>query len=1035
MLNSRTKTFEMCRETQNLFTDFLESPSIFIRLRMMKENSILLSDEYAGFLNSQKRAARVRKDYKLIQFYSEKLYIIDRCRNGDIETAIFGKAHQVDPRMFSDIPEFYSDILKSVDHSRYPIENSKKIQILITLLERIHRDCYPLLWAELQQKLCVLYLAQSIQNHSDAIKNATQCCYSALHEYQRDVIPLEWARAQSYLALAFKNSNPNSIRDNEEASVFHFNESLSVYTQNKCLLEAAANRMNLAAVYLKKKTGDRAENIEQSINLLHQAVPVYSKRDFPISWAKTRINLALAYKNRLIGSRIDNLRESIRWNRSALEILHKDTTPTDWVQAQSNLANAYIDPVNSIQSRNVVKAIHHYKLALETLTKETSPLRWARVNANLAVAFRAKHHHKSLELSIIHAKNALEVFTKEISPYEMATTQKNLALALINRKAGHSIENDDNAKKLLRSALELVSPECYPRERLEILIALSEIHLKYGEWSLAIPIFEEIKTMDRMVRIQDVTHVSEHHRIRVTGMVYSLAAYCCAQAGLIAQSLEWLELGKLQLYRDRINLDKRVLESIPAEDRIRIESLSENLRYLNAEQQNEELRTRPLFLIAEETRNCRDELNALIERITLYQPDFLSRGLSYREMTERLDPLGQCAFMVFTVTKFGSAAIVLSGTPQKPILHHAVYKNFKNQNLNDLTRRFIQLQSDQQTYRDHELPPPHQIKQYYQELKHLLDQWNRDLIRLLCDLFDLMFRDVFEILLSSHADRLILITQKELNILPLHLACKHDNDRIMYLIDYFEVSQSPSFNFVSRESHSIRINENAPFLGVSDTTGDLTWTTKEVEEIGQFFANKKTINADASNYETIVVDANQFEVIHFCCHGIFDRMYPYNSRLIMASGNAKEHTRTTGTESIECDHTTKSRIDKKNTLDTVSSDPSITLRHILRDLKLKERTLIVLSTCESGLSEFESLPDEFIGLSGGFLLAGANTVLSSLWSVPDESTCLLMTEFYRNLIRGQMTPSQALINAQQSIRKIENFREPLYWGAFKIIGG
>nr|MDJ0632476.1 CHAT domain-containing protein [Xenococcaceae cyanobacterium MO_188.B29] len=64
---------------------------------------------------------------------------------------------------------------------------------------------------------------------------------------------------------------------------------------------------------------------------------------------------------------------------------------------------------------------------------------------------------------------------------------------------------------------------------------------------------------------------------------------------------------------------------------------------------------------------------------------------------------------------------------------------------------------------------------------------------------------------------------------------------------------------------------------------------------------------------------------------------------------------------------------------------------------LRQSRLTVLSACETGLTDFRSLTDEYIGLPSGFLYAGSPNVVSSLWAVNDLSTAFLMIKLYQNL--------------------------------------
>jgi CHAT domain-containing protein/Flp pilus assembly protein TadD len=98
------------------------------------------------------------------------------------------------------------------------------------------------------------------------------------------------------------------------------------------------------------------------------------------------------------------------------------------------------------------------------------------------------------------------------------------------------------------------------------------------------------------------------------------------------------------------------------------------------------------------------------------------------------------------------------------------------------------------------------------------------------------------------------------------------------------------------------------------------------------------------------------------------------------------------------------------------------------ELSLKAE-LVVLSACVTGLGKITG--DGVIGLSRCLFLAGVPSVIVSLWSVPDEPTQKLMTEFYGNLQRG-MNKAKALRQAILTTK--QKFRSPLNWAGFTLIG-
>jgi CHAT domain-containing protein len=101
-------------------------------------------------------------------------------------------------------------------------------------------------------------------------------------------------------------------------------------------------------------------------------------------------------------------------------------------------------------------------------------------------------------------------------------------------------------------------------------------------------------------------------------------------------------------------------------------------------------------------------------------------------------------------------------------------------------------------------------------------------------------------------------------------------------------------------------------------------------------------------------------------------------------------------------------------------------------LDLLGTELVVLSACQTGLGDIRATEGVY-GLRRTFLLAGAQTLITSLWSVPDVATRTLMIELYEQILACQPR-SDALRNAQRSIRGDPQTRHPFYWGAFICVG-
>jgi CHAT domain-containing protein len=95
--------------------------------------------------------------------------------------------------------------------------------------------------------------------------------------------------------------------------------------------------------------------------------------------------------------------------------------------------------------------------------------------------------------------------------------------------------------------------------------------------------------------------------------------------------------------------------------------------------------------------------------------------------------------------------------------------------------------------------------------------------------------------------------------------------------------------------------------------------------------------------------------------------------------------------------------------------------------------LVVLSACETGLGK-DVKGEGLVGLTRGFMYAGARRVVVSLWSVNDVATSEVMAKFYQKMLQEGENPVSALRSAQLEMWKSQNWQSPYYWAAFTVQG-
>ncbi len=165
----------------------------------------------------------------------------------------------------------------------------------------------------------------------------------------------------------------------------------------------------------------------------------------------------------------------------------------------------------------------------------------------------------------------------------------------------------------------------------------------------------------------------------------------------------------------------------------------------------------------------------------------------------------------------------------------------------------------------------------------------------------------------------------------------------------------------------------------------------------------EAVDFQASREAAINPDLAKYRIIHFATHGLLNSQHPELSGLVF------------------------SLVDKNGQ----PQDGFLGLQDIY-NLNLPA-DLVVLSACETGLGK-EISGEGLVGLTRGFMYAGATRVVASLWNVSDVATSKLMAEFYRAMEKDHMPPAAALRTAQISLLKQPRWSHPYYWAAFQIQG-
>jgi CHAT domain-containing protein len=195
--------------------------------------------------------------------------------------------------------------------------------------------------------------------------------------------------------------------------------------------------------------------------------------------------------------------------------------------------------------------------------------------------------------------------------------------------------------------------------------------------------------------------------------------------------------------------------------------------------------------------------------------------------------------------------------------------------------------------------------------------------------------------------------------------------------------------------------------GVFDLAGasfaELPGTKQELTTLGQLFGKRSVLlmNAQASEASFKSAPLRQFRVIHFAVHGVSAPKYPERAALVLGT-------------------------DPENREDGLLQAREIVSLPLNADL-------VTLASCETGAGKLEG-EEGAESLERAFLIAGAKTVVATLWNADDTFTAALIKAFYGHLARAEDKGS-ALRNAKlDMIQEFGDQALPYYWAGFTMQG-
>ncbi len=848
-------------------------------------------------------------------------------------------------------------------------------------LEVYTREAFPEDWARSQNNLGNAYQTRIRGERAENLDLAIAAYNQSLEVYTCDAFPEYWATTQNNLGEAYRKRIRGERAENLELAIAAYNLSLEVYTRDVFPYEWARSQNNLGIAYETRIKKERANNLELAIAAYNLSLEVYTRDTFPEDWARSQNNLGGAYQIRIRGERAENIELAIAALNLSLEVCTRDSFPEDWASSQNNLGNAYRNRIRGEIADNLELAIAALNLSLEVYTREAFPDKWATTQTNLGNTYQIRIRGEkadNLELAIAALNQSLEVHTRETFPEDWARSQNNLGNAYRNRIRGERADNLEKAITSYNLSLEVLTPTAFPIECLTTGRNLGNTANLIEDWETAIKGYNLAIEAVENIRLEALNPQRQQEILSDAMDVYHGIVQSYLKLNQPDCALEYVERSKtrylVQLLTDRDIYPKgNIPQTIITElDRLRRAIIGEEQQLAIQEQTRNrggiltlDQQKQPILNDYTHLNHLKQELKQFIDReITKIDEDFILtqtvKPIPFQDILSLTD--AETCLLQWYITSEKILAFVVSADGNINLWESS--EDDRNK-LTDLINNYLQL--------------------YYSQNGH--QEWINQLSDLLQTFSDTLHINDILALIPNTCKRLIIIPYLFLHILPLHALPINHNQ---ILQDKYDVQYAPSCQLF-KITQQRQLNDLNSLFAIQNPQNNLLFTDLEVEIIKNLFV-QSDILAKQNATEIAIKTHQNFPLancIHFSCHGTFNPNKPLESALIL----------------------TKEKTDQE--------DGYLRLGEIF-ELNFKNCRLVMLSACETGLIDLNSISDEYIGLPSGFLFAGSPSVVSSLWKVNDLSTAFLLIKFYetlpKNPKKGEIAVS--LKNAQKWLQTL-----------------
>lgn len=928
-------------------------------------------------------------------------------------------------------PEKYASVLKNIgDLYSLSYERSRNEDLFIEALDNyfdaqkgLNRSSMPSAWANVLGGIGLLH-ARRYHNTWDQLEynDAEKTLKEALSIFEDTGDQEGISSTYNHLGFLYKTIYERSWKED------YFIKAKESYIKASELINRSLNpvfwaliKYNLGVIYFEKYRISGEDLFAHLCEETHlETLEIRQRSTLPHHWASTQMNLGMLYSARYQFNDSVEFASLAEYHfRAALDVWQKNSFPVNWAMLSGNLANVLLISYkrnHQLENASLIEKIlsetisfwktgkNYHDLALSLNTKgdyyreryeDTKEQRfftyseesyeeaikiWSTHISNhwLAVVYlklgelnREYYKQSKEEIYTLRAIACYKNTLKKIDPISSPLT-----LIMIHYFLGEIYNDFYDAKqdqdvlnksiwhfqKVVRIGEQLDSGRKY---RLDAGCQLIRYYFSKDNWKAVLKFYRAINHIFQSMYNIQILKISKERVLSRYQDIPSKVAYAMAKMGDYRNAARVLELGKARILSESLqltNLELNELKALSPNLASKLEDVITTINYLSSEE---------IYGLNEEIIEKQREVNKLLEEIKFeirkipgYE-NFFSIPLM-REIQKCLRQ--EEAIVYITTTEKGSLAIIF--TPNEYI---GVFAN-----LDSFMLRNLLIEEDQEEIIGGFLPGQKNREWLKTSLEKLSPTIGHELISAIVGQLHV-----------TNASTLYLIPDGLLCLLPLHAASWQKENLHIHFIDEYTISYAPSGQIIlgmkkktnDLQRHPIRFlgmanplpNSKPLFYAKAEIEGAINFLQKEV--ITTFYDELATKSALLAN----ITDSTH---VHLACHGIYDVMNPMESGLIL------------------------------------ENEKKVTLRELNYIHGKSQIHLIILSACQTSLTEFRVLPNEAIGLPSAFIQLGASSVVGSMWPVDDKSTALLMKKFYYYHLQEKMPVSRSLCLAQLWLRDL-----------------